>query len=158
MSPRERQILDRFRDRVRAGVLGGVRVTIHVSGGFPSERLDQRLVLDGGGMAHVEASDARFDAGQRTRDEALDPVSVRSLLTEMALRFERLSSLRDVAFPPDSLVGRVSIEVDGEAAELFFGPDAGLLPGDDEMAILPAALLAERTLLSVQRAPVRKER
>ena len=157
MREQDRHVLAHFRDRVRGRATSGVRFTLRVSGGLPSERLDQEVVVEGRGLARVEMFDAREGPLRHRREESIDGAVAASLLSEFGERLDRLVPARDAAFVPDSLVGYATIEVDGERAELTFAPDEALLPRLREVPSVPLAELATRMLLAVQHAPVDEE-
>jgi hypothetical protein len=157
MSDNDRRVVEHFRDRVRGAAMQGVRVTLRVAGGFPSERLDHRLVLLGDGEARLDVNDARDPTAGGSREEKLDADSIASLYAEIDGRLDRFASGGQAAFVPDSLVGFLTIEVDGDAAELVFGPDQSLLPSSRETESTAFGDLARRTILAAQRPPTAGE-
>ena len=147
----------RFRDRVRSGTTRGLRVTLRVSGGRPSERLDHRLVLEGDDVVSLDVSDALDPAASSSNRERLDPPTVRELWAEIERHVDRFASRRHAAFVPDSLVGYARLEVDDDVVDLLFAPDQGLLP---RARLINATLirdLAHRTIMAAQRPPKPEE-
>ena len=152
MRQQDQRLIERFRDRVRGGALSGLRITLRIAGGHPSERLDHRLVLDGDGTASLEVDDA-LAPGAIVRRDTLDD----ALWTEIDQRVDRFTSRERARFVPDSLVGSATLEVDGERVELVFAPDAKLVPHAHETGSMPLLALARRTILAARRAPQREE-
>jgi hypothetical protein len=157
MRQQDQQLIERFRDRVRGGATRGLRATLRVAGGRPSERLDHRLVLEGDGAASLDVSDARDPSRSFTRRENLDPVEAAELWAEIERRVDRFASRGRAAFVPDSLVGYATLEVDGDVVELVFAPDVELLPPAHSAQSTPLGDLARRTILAAQRPPEAKE-
>jgi hypothetical protein len=157
MRRKDQQLVERFRDRVRGGVTRGLRVTLRVAGGHPSERLDHRLVLEGDGAASLDVSDALDPTRSFTRRENLDPVEATELWAEIERRVDRFASRRRAAFVPDSLVGYATLEVDGDVGDLVFAPDVELLPRALSARSTPLGDLARRTILAAQRPPEAEE-
>jgi hypothetical protein len=154
MREKDLRIIERFSDRVRGGTPRGVRVTLRIAGGLPSERLHYRFILDGNGEASIDVSDARDPTACWAREEKLDVDATEPLLTEIERRLERFASRGQAAFVPDSPIGYATIEVNGDLAELLFAPDESLLPSARETEFTPLKDLARRTILAAQRAPV----
>jgi hypothetical protein len=145
------RLVDGFRDRVRGGATSGLRVTLRIAGGRPSERLEHRLVLEGGGVASLALTDALDPAAAYARSEHLDDNAARELWAEIERRSDRFVPAEQAAFVPDSLIGYATLEVDGDVVELVFRPDQELLPRARETTSTPLHDLARRTILAAQR-------
>jgi hypothetical protein len=153
---KEQRLIERFRDRVRGGTSGGLRITLRVAGGHPAKRLAHQLVLDRDGTVSLDVNDAITQA-VAARREKLTPATVGELWGAIEGRVDRFAPRRHAAFVPDSLVGYATIEVDGETVELVFAPDTRLLPRARETVAGPLGDLALRTILAAQRAPVEED-
>ena len=157
MSQKDLRLVERLRDRVRGSATRGLRVTLRIAGGMPSERLDHRLELDGDGVASLDVSDA-LDAGRSfSRRESLNPAATAELWAEIERRVDRFASRGRTAFVPDSLVGHATLEVDGDVIDLLFAPDQGLLRHTGDTRSAPLGDLARRTILAAQRPPEKEE-
>lgn len=154
MRDRDRRVIERFRDRVRGGDTRGVRVTLRIAGGFPSERLDHRFVLDGDGEARIEVREARDPTAAFARTEQLDAGTAGVLFAEIERRLDRVVSRRDAAFVPGSLIGYATVEVDADGVELVFAPDQSLLLRARAAAAMAPGDLGRRTIMAVQRPPI----
>ena len=157
MRQKDQQLIESFRDRVRGGVTCGLRVTLRVAGGHPSERLDHRLVLEGDGAASLDVSDALDPTRSFTRRENLDHVEATELWAEIERRVDRFAARRHAAFVPDSLIGYARLEVDGDVVDLLFAPDQEMLPRARLMGSTPVRDLARLTILAAQRPPEPEE-
>ena len=157
MRDKDRRVVERFRDRVRGGARRGVRVTLRVAGGLPSQRLQHRFILDGDGKASLDVSDAREPLARFARKEQFDTDAAKLLFAEIESRLERFASRGHAFFVPDSLIGYATIEVDGEVAELLFAPDQSLLPSTRGAEAKTLEDLARRTILAAQRPPTDEE-
>jgi hypothetical protein len=157
MRQQDQQLIERFRDRVRGGATRGLRVTLRIAGGMPSERLDHRLELDGDGVASLDVSDALDPARSFSRRESLDPAAAAELWAEIERRVDRFASRGRAAFVPDSLVGHATLEVDGDVVDLLFAPDQTLLQRARETPSAPFGDLARQTILAAQRPRERDE-
>jgi hypothetical protein len=157
MRQQDLRLVERFRDRVRGGATRGLRVTLGIAGGMPSQRLDHRLVLDGDGAASLDVSDARDPARSFSRRESLNTAVAAELWAEIERRVDRFASRGRTAFVPDSLVGYATLEVDGDVVDLMFAPDQELLRRAGETRPTPLGDLVRRTILAAQRPPEKDE-
>jgi hypothetical protein len=148
---KEQRLVDGFRDRVRGDATSGLRVTLRIAGGRPSERLDHRLVLEGAGLARLDLTDALDPAAAYARTEHLDASAAGELWAEIERRVDRFVPLEQAAFVPDALIGYATLEVDGDVVELVFRPDQELLPRARETTSRPLRDLARRTIMAAQR-------
>ena len=120
----ESRVAEKFRKSLGEEELPeNMRVVYQVSGGMPHERLEHQFTLTGGGRSDVRRAD---ELSARAPEEAyadLDPVEARDLLEQIGVSLDELVPRSEARFLPDSLVGSITIEVDGEAAEFFFLAD-----------------------------------
>jgi hypothetical protein len=122
MADHER-VLESFRAKVARGDTSGIKVSMQLIGGMPGERhLNRSVVIDEDRQASVRSSgdDAPEPAEARARveDETLDEV-----LHKLAEGVDGLVPRSQASFLPDSLVGSITVEVDGETTELFYLAD-----------------------------------
>lgn len=118
------RVIQEFRDRVAKGELTeDVTVSLRLSGGAPSQRLEQEFSLSGGGREKVVASDALRAMPARAASQDLGNRETRELFQQIASGLEGLVPRAEASFLPDSVVGWITIEVDGEQEELFFLAD-----------------------------------
>lgn len=112
-----------------------VRLTYYVHGGAPSERLEERVELTGGGEIRV---DVRDDTDPQRGGEAAGTVDTEELTTILDALDEAGETLRtreEASFPPDSLVGWIEVTVGDETETYYFDADAvfeGLSKAPDE--------------------------
>jgi hypothetical protein len=148
---KDQRLVDGFRERVRGGATSGLRVTLRIAGGRPSERLEHRLDLEADGVANLALSDALDPATTYARTERLDPTTAGGLWAEIERRADRFVPVEQAAFVPDALIGYATLEIDGDVVELAFAPDQELLPGVRDTTSTPLRDLARRTILAAQR-------
>jgi hypothetical protein len=120
------EVLRRFRERVGRGDLRGIRVTYRVSGGMPAEgRAGEELRVSGEGISTARALTA--GSGARAAQEAsarLRPQEVEQLFGRLAQGLDGLTPRAQARFVPDSVVGSITVEVDGAEETRYFLAEA----------------------------------
>ena len=119
----DESVLENFRGKVAAGDVSGIRVSVRVSGGMPGEQhLDRTVSVEASGQAVVTA--APEDAGGAAQESMrLPEEETADLLRRLSEGAEGLVPRSRARFLPDSVVGSVIVEVDGEQTELFYLAD-----------------------------------
>jgi len=121
---KESEIKDKFRKSLGEEKLPeNMRVVYRVSGGMPHERLEHEFKLTGGGRSSVRMGDELRGMAPQDAIADLDQVETRDLLEQIGVSLDELVPRSEARFLPDSVVGSIIIEVDGEAAEFFFLAD-----------------------------------
>jgi hypothetical protein len=121
---REAKVIQKFREYVASEALPeNVKVTYRVSGGMPSERVEEEFTLSSDGKATVATRDVLDTAMPQEASSELQTSEVRELLQQIGEGFEGLVTRSEASFLPDSLVGTITIEVDGEGVTLYFLAD-----------------------------------
>jgi hypothetical protein len=119
-------VIRRFRERVGRGDLRGLQVTYRVSGGMPAEgRAGQELRVSGEGAS--TARSLTGGSGSRAPQEAstrLRPQEVGPLFAQLAQGLDSLTPRSQARFVPDSVVGSITVEVDGVEETRYFLADA----------------------------------
>ena len=117
-------VLKQFRTRVAEGSLEGIRVAYRIAGGMPAdERIDEVLVVSGENVAT-----AQVFAGPRIGQEASTPLEqdqALTLLQQIGQTVDNLVPRSKARFVPDSVVGSVTLEVEGKRATYFFPVEEG---------------------------------
>jgi hypothetical protein len=109
-----------LQERVARNDLSGVKVTLRLSGGVPGEnRIVEELRFSGDRLEIAQ----REALGKDSYSVELPPAQVQDLIRDLAFAAEELLQLRPARFLPDSLVGAVVIEVDGQSITLFYHAD-----------------------------------
>jgi hypothetical protein len=133
---KETALMKKYRERVHAaGLPAGVTVSVRVTGGMPSERIEQQFELTGEGKVATsrlnEAAGIPFESatGQVSPDEA------RQLLQEIEAGLPSMVRRGEARFLPDSVVGIVTVQVDGKEETLFFPVEEGGGPEIEAAAV-----------------------
>lgn len=136
----ESKVAEKFRKSLSAEKLPeDLRVVYRVSGGMPHERLEHEFTVTGAGRSDVRMGDELRAMAPQEASADLDLGEARDLLEQIGVSLDELVPRSEARFMPDSLVGSITIEIDGEAAEFFFLADedqrvaaeADRLPAED---------------------------
>lgn len=117
----ENQVIRTLKERVSRGELNGIDVTFRVTGGAPGEeRVDEEV--------HLSPSlvSARIIEGSRVMQESSLTVAtpeLKNVLLEISEGAGELIPRSEARFIPDSIVGEISVKIDGQEASFFFLPD-----------------------------------
>jgi hypothetical protein len=120
----ESKVIEKFRESLsRAELSEEIRITYRVAGGMPHERLEHEVTLTGGGNAQVKMGDELKAIPPQEASGTLDLGETRDLLEQVGVSLEDLVPRSEAQFVPDSVVGSITLEIDGEETTLFFLPD-----------------------------------
>jgi hypothetical protein len=123
-TPTEDEVIRKLRERASRGELDGIDVTYRVTGGAPAEGVvDEEVQLSGPGRVK-----ARVRTPATTLREASDEVpeaELKELLEKIGAGAGELIPRSEARFVPDSIVGQITVRVDGDEASFFFLPDEG---------------------------------
>jgi hypothetical protein len=137
--------LTELRTRVeKAGKVQDVKVTVRIAGGIPSERLEEEYEVSGSGRVSHRFSDTLKDAGTVRGSGRLDAAELRELLDAVARGTEGLVPRSKARFLPDTVVGKLTIEVGGKKTELYFLPDESARAAQNKHISSQAAATIER--------------
>jgi hypothetical protein len=118
----ESDVIRQFRERVGRGVLRGIQVTYRVTGGMPAEgRVDEELRVSGDGTSTARSlSDGPGTRSPQEASARLRSQEIRQVLEQLAQGIDSLVPRSQARFVPDSLVGSITIEVDGNEETRYF--------------------------------------
>jgi hypothetical protein len=120
----ESKVKEKFRESLsRAELSEDVRITYRVAGGMPHERLEHELTLTGDGNAQVKMGDELRAIPPQEASGTLDQGETRELLEQVGVSIDDLVPRSEAQFVPDSVVGSITFEIDGEETTFFFLPD-----------------------------------
>ena len=115
------EIIRKFRERVDQGDLTrDIKVTYRIAGGMPSERVEEEFKLRGNGEAKEVIQDEMRSVPRKEGSANLEKSETQDLLRQIGLGLDDLVPRSEAHFLPDSPVGSVTIEVDGEETTLYF--------------------------------------
>jgi hypothetical protein len=121
---RKAEVIRRFRERVERDDLDGVDVTYRVCGGMPAEgRVDEELRLSGHASAAEAEDRSTALAAPRKASSPVERNELGNLLRNLGPELDSLVTRAEARFLPDSVVGSITIAVDGEEETLFFLAD-----------------------------------
>jgi hypothetical protein len=118
----EDEVIRKLHERATRGELNDIDVTYRVTGGAPGEQLvDEEVNLTGSGRmtAHLHTA----AAGMRESSESLAAPEMKELLLQIGEGAGELIPQSQARFVPDSIVGQISVKIDGQEASFFFLPD-----------------------------------
>jgi hypothetical protein len=122
--PKESRVKEKFRRLLTQESLSeDVQVFYRVAGGMPEERIEHEFELAGDGRARVRMADALRDMPAQETSAELDQDETRKLLEEVGVSLDELVPRSEARFLPDSVVGMITIEAEGERATFFFLAD-----------------------------------
>ncbi len=118
----ESGLIQKFRECLNQGNLQGVNVTYRVSGGMPTEeRTEEEFSLSGNNLARVRSVKGTNLPQEASAEYAA--AEVKSLLNKVGQGIDSLASRSEARFLPDSVVGSLTLEVEGEQTTFYFLAD-----------------------------------
>jgi hypothetical protein len=118
----EDEVIRKLQERAARGELNGIDVTYRVTGGAPGEQLvDEEIHLSGPGP--VTARLRTTAATMRESSENLAAPEMKELLLQIGEGAGELIPRSQARFVPDSIVGQISVKIDGQEASFFFLAD-----------------------------------
>jgi hypothetical protein len=118
----EDEVIRKLRERAARGELNGIDVTYRVTGGAPGEQpVNEEVHLSGRGPVH-----ARLRAAAAAMQESSVNIAapeMKDVLLEIGEGAGDMIPQSEARFVPDSIVGQISVKVDGQEASFFFLAD-----------------------------------
>lgn len=115
------EIINKFRKGIdKEDLTEDIKVTYRIRGGMPSERIEEEFSFSGNGKAEVKRLDFLRSIPSEKVSTELDRVEIHDLFKNIDSSLDSLVSLSEAHFPPDSLVGSITIEIEGEKTTLYF--------------------------------------
>lgn len=117
----ENDVIRALRERTARGVLTGIEVSTRISGGAPGEQVvDDELRLSGSGEVRARS---RATGAMRESATTLAAPLMRDVLSAIAAGADGLIPQSRARFVPDSVVGQITVRIDGQEASFYFLPD-----------------------------------
>jgi hypothetical protein len=115
----ESKAIQKFRERLNEGNFVGINVTYRISGGMPAEgRIEEEFSVSGNNLAKIRSVTGTSLPQEAT--EEFTPAEVQSLLAQVGQGIDSLVPRSEARFLPDSIVGSITLEVEGEKATFYF--------------------------------------
>lgn len=119
--PPESEVIQKFHDRIDAGEITDIEIVYRITGGMPDERKDiPEISLSGAGASTVTVRDPQGISLLQEASAELDQAETQALFQQMRSGIDSLVIRSEARFLPDSLVGSITIKVNGEEATLYF--------------------------------------
>ncbi|KOP24657.1 hypothetical protein AMR41_19970 [Hapalosiphon sp. MRB220] len=119
-----RQILQRFNERIdRANLNDNVRIVYRVRGGMPHEAVDQELRVSGSGIANFMKRSVLGKTSLQELSTQLNQAESQEIFRLVKSGLDSLPTRSEARFLPDSLVGSITVEIDGEEETFYFLAD-----------------------------------
>jgi hypothetical protein len=120
----EFEITQKFREQVdRGDITEDIKVIYQISGGMPSERVEEEFRLSGNGNVNIKVRDVLKAILAQEASVELERAETRDLFQKIVPGLDSLVPRSEARFLPDSLVGSITIQVGGEEATLYFLAD-----------------------------------
>lgn len=120
----ESKVIEKFREYLRRERLTeDVKIVYRVAGGMPHERIEHEFRLSGVGKATVRMRDELKQIAPHEASADLDRAETRDLIQQIGVSLDELVPRSKAQFIPDSVVGSITLEIDGEETTLFFLAD-----------------------------------
>ncbi len=115
----EDEVILKLRERVTRGELNGIDVTYRVTGGAPGEQLvREEIHLFGPGLVTVRLHTTATAPLQESSENLAAP-EMQELLLQIGEGASEMIPQSQARFVPDSIIGRISVRIDGQEASFF---------------------------------------
>lgn len=119
----EGRVVDKFREHLARGDLTKIRFINRVAGGMPGEGdIEEEFIVSGNKTAAVRAKAAGAPSEEAFSE--LDVADVHELFQQVSESLGDLTPREQAQFLPDSVIGSITIDVEGEQATFFYLVDA----------------------------------
>ncbi len=144
----ETEVVRQFRERVRRGDLGGIALTYRLPQEGPAAgHAIRELRVAGTRPVHLAARGP--DGPPEEVDAGLQPEELQALYETVVEAADQLVPRSQARFLPDSAVGSLRIEVEGQQADLFFLSDEGQR-AQQNLRLSPEAVRSLNRLSEIQ--------
>ena len=118
----EEKVIEKFRDILEDGDLSRIKIVNRITGGTPGEgRIEEESFISGKAEATFRSKEA--GAPLKEASSKLKENEVRLLFEKVSKGLDSLVTREKANFIPDSVIGSITIEVDGEQATFFYLAD-----------------------------------
>lgn len=120
-TPQEQFVRQKLQDGLAAASLPkSMRLRFRLSGGMPSQRLDDEFTLTGDGQVTAHRRNLLVETKTYTGRRRLEEQETRQIFRDLLDGLDHLIRPEDAAFLPDSVVGSVTLEAGGESLTYYF--------------------------------------
>jgi hypothetical protein len=114
------KVLEDFRERVSQGNLAGIKIIQRTTGGRPADGAgEQEFVVSGLNEASARTASRTGNPAAAAASQ-LDPTDVLDLFKKASEGITSLIPRSEAHFLPDSVVGSITVDVDGEQATFYY--------------------------------------
>ena len=122
--PTESEVVEQYREYMAQEEFPeDVKITYRVSGGMPSERYDEEVEPRASRQVNLSRRDVLGTAMPEEAAGELEQSEMDELLQQIGAGLDSLATRDEASFLPDSLIGTITIEVDGEEETFYFLAD-----------------------------------
>jgi hypothetical protein len=116
----ESELKTKFVDRLNSGQIEGIKVIYRVSGGAPGEFVNEEVTLSGTNDIRLEMRDEAKSQPMQEFSTQTDRSNIESLFKNIVGGINSLVPADKAGFLPDSLVGSITLEVDGIKSNTYY--------------------------------------
>lgn len=115
------EIKTKFVDRLNSGQIEGIKVIYRMRGGVPGESVNEEVTLSGGtNDVRLKMSDESKSQPTQEFSTQIDRSNTYSLFKDIEGGINSLVPAEEARFLPDSLVGSITLEVDGIRSNTYY--------------------------------------
>lgn len=120
----KQRVVQVFAERVSQAKLGqDLQVIYRVVGGMPSQRVECEVNVDSVGGARVAVYNARISRTVKRASIAPENLDVAGLFEQISAGLHSLLPASRAIFPPDALVGSITIRIGDNEETFYFVPE-----------------------------------
>ena len=116
----ESELKTEFVDRLNSGQIEGIKVIYRMSGGAHGEFVNEEVTLSGTNDVRLEMRDEAKPQPMQEFSTQIDRNNIQSLFRNIEGGINSLVPSDKAGFLPDSLVGSITLEVDGIKSNTYY--------------------------------------
>jgi hypothetical protein len=116
----ESELKTKFVDRLNSGRIEGVKVIYRMSGGAHGEFVNEEVIISGTNDVGLKMKDETRSQMMQEFSTQIDRNNIQSLFRNIEGGMNSLVPAGKAGFLPDSLVGSITLEVDGKKSNTYY--------------------------------------